>query len=99
MDNLPKEHAKVQTPKKKYNTSVIEEVDEELQKTERKSIGEKSEESKKSKKNIDNKVTPDLNATKHPKKSTSKKMRSGGKSNGLGTSEKKRIDKHLEDEE
>lgn len=98
-----KENAKVQTPKKKYNTSIIEEVDEELQKTERKSIGDKSEESNKSKKkNIENNVTPNLNSTKHPKKHTSKKNENERNTNEnelLNTSEKKRIDKHLEEEE
>jgi NLI interacting factor-like phosphatase len=43
--NYDTENTKVMTPKRKYNTSVIEEVDEELLKTERKSLGDKSQES------------------------------------------------------
>ena len=65
------------TPKRKNKFSVIEEVDEELQKTERKSMGDKSssdssnDSKKKVKqkfKSIEDKVTPDINESKSSKK-------------------------------
>jgi len=78
------EAASTKTTPKKYNTSVIEEVDEELQKTERKSVGENTLDcfaikNNKEIDNLDKKSTPNLNHSKYSK-ATSSKTKSGKKS-------------------